>query len=79
MTTRKQNLTFQTQTCTCCHTAQTLAPREDLPGGLAVCPQSGQLYRPEGQTWVPTPAPDFGPQNRPDDGVQIDLSRYGYA
>lgn len=79
MTTQHQNITFQTQTCTCCADAQTLIPREDLPGNLAVCPESGRFYRPEGTGYVPTDVPNLRPKNRTAEAVQVDLNRYGYA
>jgi hypothetical protein len=53
-------------------------PRDDLPGGLAVCGQSGQLYRPEGERYVPTSLPALTP-SRAATSVTIDLSRAGYA
>ena len=36
-------LTFVAPTCTCCAEPTPLEPRDDLPGGLAVCRTTGQL------------------------------------
>jgi hypothetical protein len=54
-------------------------PRDDLAKGLAVCGNTGQLYRPEGTGYVPTTMPELPPQDRRTTSVQIDLSRSGYA
>jgi len=72
-------LVFVAPTCTCCAEPTLLAPRDDLPGGLAVCRTTGQLYRPQGTGYVPTRMPDLRPPARPVESVQIDLSRSGYA
>lgn len=72
-------LTLVAPACTCCAQPVALIPRDDLPGGLAVCPTSGQLYRPEGQRYLPTDLPDLQPRSPAPASVQIDLSRSGYA
>lgn len=75
----RETLTFITPTCTCCDTPQTLLVRDDLPGELAACPTTGQLYRPEGTGYQPTGLPDLAPDHPRTESVRIDLSRYGYA
>ena len=72
-------LTLITPTCSCCETPQVLVPRDDLPGDLAVCQGTGQLYRPEGQGYVPTPMPALPTPLETPQSVQVDLNRYGYA
>lgn len=74
----QSTLTLVTPRCTCCTTPAELLPRDDLPGGMAVCAASGQLYRPAGEGYVPASLPPLAPQ-RPAPAVQIDLSRAGYA
>lgn len=71
-------LTLVAPTCACCEQPSALLPRDDLPGGLAVCPASGLLHRPEGQRYLPTSLPDLRPAAAPV-SVRIDLSRSGYA
>lgn len=71
-------LTLIAPTCTCCTEPNKLLPRDDLPGGLAVCPDSGQLYRPAGEGYLPTSMPPLA-SPRSQTSVQIDLSRAGYA
>ena len=73
-----QTMTLVAPRCTCCATPAALTPRDDLPGTYAVCPSSGQLYRPEGETWTPAALPPMAP-SRPTPSVRIDLSRSGYA
>jgi hypothetical protein len=65
-------------TCTCCQQPQPLAPRDDLESGMAVCPQTGQLYRPAGAGYEPTGLPPLS-SARQAPSVRIDLSRSGYA
>jgi hypothetical protein len=72
-------LTLLAPTCACCATPSTLLPRDDLPGGLAVCATTGQLYRPAGDGYVPTTLPALAPQRSSAPSVRIDLSRSGYA
>jgi hypothetical protein len=73
-----QIITLVAPTCSCCAEPSALLPREDLPGGLAVCETTGQLYRPEGQGYVPAALPALK-SRRPAQSVRIDLSRSGYA
>lgn len=73
-----QTITLVAPTCTCCAEPAALLPRDDLPGGLATCPRTGQLYRPAGAGYTPTALPDL--PGRPAAAiVPIDLSRSGYA
>ena len=72
-------ITLVVPTCACCAEPTALLPRDDLPGGLAVCPATGQLYRPEGQRYLPTELPTLAPSRPAAPSVQIDLSRSGYA
>ena len=74
-----QSLTLLAPTCACCADPVQLLPRDDLPGGLAVCPATGQLYRPEGPGYVPTEFPALAPRRPAAPSVRIDLSRSGYA
>ena len=71
--------TLITPTCTCCPQPATLVPRNDLGDGLAACSQSGQLYRPDGNRYLPTTMPELHRPNRTIESVQIDLSRTGYS
>lgn len=66
-------------TCLCCDEPRALLARHDLPGGLLACTATGQLYRPEGDTLMPTEMPELPRARREVTGVQIDLSRSGYA
>ncbi len=75
----KSTLVLVAPACTCCAEPRPLLPRDDFPGGLAVCEITGQLYRPEGSGYVPTTLPDLSPAERPAASVRIDLSRSGYA
>jgi hypothetical protein len=72
-------LTLVAPVCSCCVEAQTLLPRTDLPGQMAVCPQSGTLYRAEGQRYVPSPMPSLTGVYRPLPNVRVDLNQAGYA
>ncbi|MBA3469246.1 MAG: hypothetical protein H0T53_06330 [Herpetosiphonaceae bacterium] len=72
------SLVLVSPTCTCCAQPTNLLPRDDLPGGLAVCGQTGQLYRPEAERYIPTTLPALTPTS-PATSVTIDLSRAGYA
>ena len=74
-----QPLTLIAPVCACCAAPAPLLPRDDLPGNLAVCPATGQLYRPEGQRYAPAEPPALPPQRPVAPSVQIDLSRSGYA
>ncbi len=74
-----QILPMTVPSCACCAEPTALLPRHDLPSGLAVCGTTGQLYRPEGERFVPTTMPDLPTNRREVEGVRIDLSRTGYA
>lgn len=74
-----QPMTLIAPICSCCDRPSALIPRDDLPGALAACPNSGQLYRPEGDRYTPTAMPPIGGERRAVASVQIDLSRSGYA
>ncbi|MEM7034427.1 MAG: hypothetical protein AAF629_33105 [Chloroflexota bacterium] len=76
----KQPFTLITPTCTCCSEAKALLARDDLATGLVTCAQSGQLYQSdENGKYTPTEMPTRSPRSGPAAGVQIDLSRSGYA
>ena len=75
----ERTLTLVAPVCACCAQPAPLIPRDDLPGGLAVCAATGRLYRPDGQGYIPTTLPPLAPQRAPAPSVQIDLSRSGYA
>jgi hypothetical protein len=70
---------FMTQNCTCCSEPAALLPRPDLPGQMAVCPQSGQLYRAAATGYVAAPLPDLRTDVPQAPSVRIDLSQAGYA
>ncbi len=72
-------LTLIAPTCTCCQEPTGLIPRDDLPGNMAVCPNSGQLYRPAGDQYIPAVLPPIEARRPLAPSVQIDLSRSGYA
>lgn len=74
-----ETLTLIAPQCACCTQPQALLPRDDLQAGLAVCPQSGALYRPEGAHYVPAAMPPVRSQATAVQSIQIDLSRAGYA
>jgi hypothetical protein len=71
-------ITLIAPVCTCCAEPTPLLPRDDLPGGLAVCGETGQLYRPSGTEYVPTALPALPGAPQPA-SVRIDLSQAGYA
>ncbi len=73
-----ETLTLVPALCACCASPAPLIPRDDLPGGLAACPATGQLHRAEGAGWVPAAMPPLAPA-RPAPSVRIDLSASGYA
>ncbi len=72
-----QTITLIAPHCTCCDDPADLLPREDLGEGLAVCENTGYLYKPNGTDYIPALLPDFPPALP--ESVQIDLSRVGYA
>ncbi|HYF65256.1 MAG TPA: hypothetical protein VD886_20680 [Herpetosiphonaceae bacterium] len=72
------SLTLIAPACVCCAEPSPLLPRDDLPGGLAVCGETGQLYRPAGSGYVPTDLPALPATPQPE-SVRIDLSQAGYA
>jgi hypothetical protein len=74
-----KTLTLLAPACTCCPEPAALLPRDDLPGALAVCPNTGQLYRPEGERYVPASLPPLATNHPPAASVRIDLSQSGYA
>ena len=74
-----EQLTLVAPMCTCCDEARTLLPRTDLPGGLAVCPQTGTIYRPAGQSYVQATLPALTGAYRPMANVRVDLNQAGYA
>lgn len=75
----QSQLTLLAPTCTCCAKPAALVPRDDLREGLAVCPNSGQLYRPQGRDYVPTAPPEIQVERQAAPSVRVDLSRAGYA
>ncbi len=75
----KETMTMVAPVCTCCEAAQTLLPRTDLPGEMAVCPQTGMLYRPDGQGYVAATLPSLTGAFRPLPNVRVDLNQAGYA
>jgi hypothetical protein len=74
-----ERITLVAPTCTCCREAQALIPRTDLPGQMAVCPQTGTLYRPQEQGYVQTQMPEMKGAYRPLPNVRVDLNQAGYA
>ena len=74
-----EQMTLVTAVCSCCDEAKELLPRTDLPGQMAVCPQSGTLYRQEGRGFVPTTLPTMTGAYRPLPSVRVDLNQAGYA
>jgi hypothetical protein len=79
MQTPSKTMTLVEAVCSCCAQPTALTPRDDMPGGLAACPTTGQIYRPEGQRYMPSSLPPIttAPPSAP--SVQIDLSRSSYA
>jgi hypothetical protein len=71
-------LAFVQAMCTCCAQPAALLPRPDLPGSLAVCPNTGQAHRLVGERWVAAHLPLLD-EVRAAPNVRIDLSRAGYA
>ena len=74
-----EQVTLVAPVCTCCDEAKILLPRTDLPGEMAVCPQSGVLYRAAGQGYVPARLPALTGAYRPLPNVRVDLNQAGYA
>ena len=74
-----EQMTLVAPACTCCAEAQALLPRTDLPGQMAVCPQSGLLYRAEGSGYVQARMPAMSGLYRPLPNVRVDLNQAGYA
>lgn len=74
-----KQITLVAPTCTCCAEAQTLLPRTDLPGQVAVCPQTGLIYRAEGTGYVRAQLPVLDGAYRPLPSVRVDLNQAGYA
>jgi hypothetical protein len=72
-------MTFVAPVCSCCDEPRSLVPRTDLPEQVAACPQTGALYRPEGNGYVPATLPSLAGVYRPLPNVRIDLSQAGYA
>lgn len=71
-------LTFVIPACECCEQPRELLPRDDLAAGMAVCPQTGELYRPEGQGYIRTTVPHLN-RTTATAPQTIDLSRTGYS
>ena len=78
MQTTSQPLTLIAPQCQCCTTPAMLLPRDDLGAGMAACPATGQLYRPDGAQYVPSAPPPLT-SSQPAPRVQIDLNHAGYA
>jgi hypothetical protein len=74
-----EQMTLVAPVCTCCADAKTLLPRTDLPGQMAVCPQTGTLYRAQGRSYVQTILPEMRGAYRPLPSVRVDLNQAGYA
>lgn len=74
-----EQLTLVAPACTCCAEPKALLPRTDLPGQMAVCPQTGMLYRPEGRGYVQGALPEMTGVYRPLPSVRVDLNQAGYA
>jgi hypothetical protein len=77
--TQPKMMTLVEPICSCCDRPTPLTPRDDLPGGLAACPTTGQLYRPEGTRYTPSDMPPITTEPPHAPSVQIDLSRSSYA
>lgn len=74
-----EQMTLVAPVCTCCEEAKVLLPRTDLPGQIAVCPQSGTLYLQADRGYVPTTLPTMTGAYRPLPSVRVDLNQAGYA
>lgn len=74
-----EQITLVAPVCTCCAEAKVLVPRTDLPGQMALCPQSGTLYRAEGRGYVQAGLPEMTGVYRPLPSVRVDLNQAGYA
>jgi hypothetical protein len=46
---------------------------------MAICPQTGTLYRAEGRRYVQTGMPEMTGVYRPLPSVRVDLNQAGYA
>ena len=75
----KEQIVLVAPVCSCCTEAKALLPRTDLPGQMAVCPQTGTLYRQEGQSYVQAGMPEMKRIYRPLPSVRVDLNQAGYA
>ena len=71
-------LTFVIPSCECCDAPRELGPRDDVATGMAACPQTGELYRPEGQRYIRTTVPQLN-RTTATAPQTIDLSRTGYS
>lgn len=76
---QQQLTTLVAPMCTCCPKATPLLPRDDLAGGLATCPTTGQLYQPAGTGYIPAVLPPLAPDRPSAPSVRIDLSQSSYA
>lgn len=76
---RQAITTLIAPSCTCCPTRMVLLPRDDLAGGMAACPTTGQLYQPAGAGYAPAALPPLAPERPSAPSVRIDLSRSSYA
>jgi hypothetical protein len=74
-----EQITLVAPVCTCCAQPKVLLPRTDLPGQMAVCPQTGTLYHAEGQSYVQSVMPQMTGVYRPLPSVRVDLNQAGYA
>jgi hypothetical protein len=74
-----ERLTLVAPACTCCAEPKALLPRTDLPGQMAVCPQTGTLYRPDERGYMQSVLPEMTGVYRPSPSVRVDLNQAGYA
>lgn len=74
-----ERITLVAPVCSCCAEAKALVPRNDLPGQMAMCPQTGMIYRAEGSSYVQGALPEMAGVYRPLPSVRIDLNQAGYA
>ena len=74
-----ERLTLVAPACTCCAEPVALLPRTDLPGQMAVCPQTGTLYRPDERGYMQSALPEMTGVYRPLPSVRVDLNQAGYA